>query len=333
MLRFAQPARTSCAVLTERPVWYLTVSHPDAGWTGVGECAPLDGLSIEALADIEPMLETLRENPALLCDLEHPRLRAFPSVMFAIETALLHYGAGGGTVILPGNFTERRRRIPINGLIWMGDFSSMKEQIDRKLADGYHCLKLKIGGLAFEDELALLRHIRSRYAAADLTLRLDANGAFPPDKAADLLGALSQFSIHSIEQPIKAGQIEALARLCRTSPIPIALDEELIGAAASGSVAELLDRTMPAYVVLKPSLLGGFWMCSSVIARAKERGIGFWITSALESNVALNYIAQWSATVCDPRAIQGLGTGLLYSNNTQSLLSMSRGELTFTGRT
>ena len=329
VLKFLRPAKTSYTVFEERPVWYLSLFNPTVAWRGVGECAPLEGLSLEGLADIEGMLETIRQNPSPFFDINHPDLRSFPSIKFALECALLQYYNRGSSILFKSDFSDKKRGIPINGLIWMGDFGYMMEQIKTKINQGSSCIKIKIGNLHFDDELTLLRRIRSTYSSIDLEIRLDANGAFNPENAYDRLCALSAFDIHSIEQPIKPGQLDAMAELCRTSPILVALDEELIRIVRDDSYSSIIKQIKPAYLILKPSLLGGFKQCEAVIAIAKKNNIGFWVTSALESNIALNYIAQWVATIAAPGTIQGLGTGQLFSNNAPSSLKIADGRLYF----
>ena len=241
------------------------------------------------------------------------------SILFGLETALASLRAGGRHELWPSAFTRGEVAIPINGLVWMGDFRKMRERIRGKLDEGFGCVKLKIGGIDFEDEVALLRMIRKEYGRSDLELRLDANGSFTPENAMERLARLSEYDIHSIEQPIKAGQWEAMRKIAGKSPIDIALDEELIGTRSREEKEELLDAIRPAYVVLKPSLAGGFAHSQEWIELAKERGCGWWITSALESNIGLNALAQFVA-LQNPTMPQGLGTGELYVENFPSPL-------------
>ena len=241
------------------------------------------------------------------------------SILFGLETALASLRAGGRHELWPSAFTRGEVAIPINGLVWMGDFRKMRERIRGKLDEGFGCVKLKIGGIDFEDEVALLRMIRKEYGRSDLELRLDANGSFTSENAKERLARLSEYDIHSIEQPIKAGQWEAMRKIAEKSPIDIALDEELIGTRSREEKEELLDAIRPAYVVLKPSLAGGFAHSQEWIELAKERGCGWWITSALESNIGLNALAQFVA-LQNPTMPQGLGTGELYVENFPSPL-------------
>lgn len=325
-LRFAFPARTSRRALTEHVAHYLILddpTRPDQP-AGVGEASPLVGLSPDEDADFFPHLQALaaRFTRAGVDEFSsEAALRlvpaALPAVRFGLETAALDWARGGRRMLFDTPFSRGEAALPINGLIWMGDAGFMREQIARKLAEGYSCLKLKIGALDFATELTILREIRT-YAGPDrLTLRVDANGAFAAAEAADRLAALAEFELHSIEQPIQPGQPAALARLSRESAVPIALDEELIGLTSPTAQAELLDHVQPAFVVLKPTLLGGLAATRGWVAAARTRGIGWWLTSALESNIGLNAIAQLAADlgVGAPGTNslpQGLGTGQLY---------------------
>jgi L-alanine-DL-glutamate epimerase-like enolase superfamily enzyme len=231
-------------------------------------------------------------------------------------------------VLYPSEFIRGKKKIRINGLVWMGELSFMKTQIDEKIDQGFDCIKLKIGALDFDQELSLLRGIRKHYDSQQMMLRVDANGAFSPSEAPNKLKALSELDIHSIEQPIKAGQVDAMHQLCVNSPIPIALDEELIGVIDTKDRKALLDAIMPQYLILKPSLLGGFKSCEEWIRLAEDRSIGWWVTSALESNIGLNAIAQWTFSL-GVNNHQGLGTGGLFTNNFESPLEVRQGYLTF----
>ena len=313
LLHFKQPAGTSRGVYTERRIWLLRAS--DGSAVGTGECAPLPDLSCDALLP-EQYVKVLRG----YCDevertgqLPFDALRDYPSMLFGLETALytLH------STLFDTPFTRGEVGIPINGLVWMGTFEEMSGRIEQKLAQGFHCVKLKIGAINFDDELALLKQIRQRFGPSDVELRVDANGAFAPDEALGKLEQLSHYALHSIEQPIRAGQWEQMAELCRQSPLPIALDEELIGINAPDRKRELLDTICPAYIILKPSLHGGMAGCREWIAEAHDRAIGSWITSALESNVGLNAIAQFCSDVYGEQITmpQGLGTGQLFTDN------------------
>ena len=256
------------------------------------------------------------------------QLDDFPSIKFAIETALLDLENGGSRILIDSKFTREEAGIPINGLIWMGNKKDMVTQIEDKLNKGFSCLKLKVGAIHFDDELDILSAIREQFSERDLELRLDANGAFHPSMALHKLNRLSDFKIHSIEQPIMPGLFDEMAELCRISPIPIALDEELIGVKSTENRKQLLKIIKPAYIILKPSMLGGFNNTNEWIKLAIESDIGWWITSALESNIGLSAIAQYTYAL-GIKIPQGLGTGLLYSNNIKSPLYLSKDYLWF----
>lgn len=345
LLHFKQPAGTSRGVLTTRKVWYVRItrpgterpdladelqrlavcSFPETGW---GECAPLPGLSCDDRPDYE---DTLRKACAAMEEsgsVPDGMLRDYPSIRFGLETALQNFRAGGGWKLWDSDFARGRAGITTNGLIWMGTFDEMYARIEEKMRLGFRCIKLKIGAIDFERELALLTFIRQHFSPEEVELRVDANGAFTPDNAMQKLEKLAAFTLHSIEQPIRAGQWEEMARLCRTSPIPIALDEELIGVNDTDRKMALLDTIRPQYIILKPSLHGGIAGAEEWTALARERNIGSWVTSALESNVGLNAIAQWCATR-HPSMPQGLGTGLLFTDNVDSPLTMKGEKLWF----
>lgn len=324
VLHFLQPARTSRSVMQHRLTYLVEArSMEDEGVIGWGECAPLEGLSPEdsgfhqemkALAGIWQDLSKVRH------------LIRYPSFLFGLEAASLDFSHGGNRRWFDGGFADGYRAVAINGLIWMGGQEFMYEQIRTKLSDGYPCLKLKIGGIDFEDELKLLKYIRTEFSPEELELRLDANGSFLPDEAEQRLLKLSEFSIHSIEQPIRAGQPELMARLCELDIIPIALDEELIGLKSSEEKGKMLHAIRPHYLIFKPSLIGGLEQTQEYIQWCHNLGIEWWITSALESNVGLNVLAQF----CDHLEVdrvQGLGTGKLFSNNIPSPLRESRGKV------
>nr|WP_319392960.1 o-succinylbenzoate synthase [uncultured Desulfobacter sp.] len=323
-LLFKRPAGTSRGVLKQRRVWYLVFE--DGGRFGVGECAPLPGLSAETIAEVEAALAALTADPDVYCA-DTNRQNIPSSVWFAVETAFRDLEQTGTRILLPSDFTRGAKGIPINGLIWMGDPLFMKEQIRQKLDSGWRCVKLKIGALQFEEELAILKGIRAEYSADDVILRVDANGGFSPDEVLDRLEQLAELDIHSIEQPIAKGQWPQMADLCRQSALDIAFDEELIGITAREDKTDLLDSLTPHFLVLKPSLHGGMNGCDQWIELAEERGIGWWITSYLESNLGLNAIAQW-AFLKAPQLHQGLGTGQLFTNNMASPLEI-RGEQLF----
>ncbi len=320
-LQFKRPAGTSRGVYQNRTVWYLYLE--ENGITGIGECAPLPGLSREDPEQTENLLKEITAAPELFTA-QPERLSEVPSVRFALETAWTDLRQGGKQILFPSAFTSGQLGIPVNGLIWMSNREEQEEQIRQKLDAGFRCIKLKIGSLRFEEELRLLEMIRALGCSYALTLRVDANGAFTPGEASGKLDKLADYEIHSIEQPIPAGNPEQMARLCNESPIPVALDEELIGINSRERKEELLETIRPQYLVLKPSLHGGFSGCDEWIELAEQRSIGWWITSYLESNIGLNAIAQWTFFK-QVKMHQGLGTGELYTNNIDSPLGM-RGE-------
>ncbi len=322
-LKFIRPGGTSRGVLTEKETFFI-VLRSETRW-GIGECALFRGLSRDDRPGYEQKLQWACQNIALGLEALRSHLQDWPSLVFGLEQAFRSLQADSPMELYPTAFLKGRP-IPINGLIWMGDAAFMEEQIEKKLSEGYHCLKLKIGALDFETELRLLRGLRRRFSPGELELRVDANGAFMAGEALEALKRLSEFGLHSIEQPIRAGQWEAMARLCRETPLPIALDEELIALGPEADQRQFLRELSPQFLILKPSLLGGYAACEAWIALAGELGIGWWVTSALESNIGLNAIAQWTATL--PTAMpQGLGTGGLFSNNFNSPLKTGDGHL------
>lgn len=314
LFHFKKPAGTSRGVYTTRRSWYVRVTPAGCpGREAWGECAPLPALSCDDLPDYERVLRRMCDAVERTGQLDAQEWRAYPSMVFGMETALRHWEAG--TFRLWNTpFSRGEEGICINGLIWMGTYDEMFEQIKTKLDAGYRCVKLKIGAIGFDEELDLLRFIRRHFSAKDIELRVDANGAFAPEEALEKLKRLSELDLHSIEQPIRAGQWEAMERLTAETPLPVAFDEELIGCHSCEEKRLLLERLKPQYIVLKPSLHGGICGCSEWIEEAERRNIGWWITSALESNVGLNAIAQWCATL-HPSLPQGLGTGLLFTDN------------------
>lgn len=313
-LRFRQPAGTSRGVYREHRVWYVLLRDTaDPSRCGIGECAPLPGLSCDDDAGYGETLAAFCRVTEENQQVDTERLRSYPSILFGLETAMRHYQQRSWQ-LWNTPFSRGEEGITINGLIWMGDYPSMLQQIESALTKGFHCVKLKIGAIDFAKELTLLRFIRSRYTGNEVELRVDANGAFSSSDAAAKLERLAELEIHSIEQPIRAGQWQEMARLCASSRLPVALDEELIGISDPGEKKKLLETIRPHYIILKPSLHGGISGCSEWITLAESLHIRWWITSALESNIGLNSIAQWCATLGNPLP-QGLGTGTLYTNN------------------
>lgn len=312
-LHFKQPAGTSRGVYTTRNVWYILLTDPESRHYGVGECAPLPALSCDDLPHYDQILATACRDLEKTGKIDREALLPYPSILFGLEIALLHLQAGS-LQFWHTPFSKGKEGIPINGLIWMGNFDEMYRRIEEKMQNGFRCIKLKIGAIDFERELELLAHIRRHFSPEQIELRVDANGAFSPTNASEKLHCLAEYHLHSIEQPIRASQWKEMAKLCASTPIPIALDEELIGIHTKEEKIALLETIRPQYIILKPSLHGGISGSEQWIELAAERGIGSWITSALESNVGLNAIAQWCATL-QPALPQGLGTGLLFTHN------------------
>jgi len=293
---------------------------------GVGECGILRGLSIDDRPDYEEKLQWVCDNISLGEEKLYDVLTEFPSIQFGLETAFKSIVSNNPFVIFSSEFTLGEKAIPINGLVWMGDKSFMKEQITEKLKQGFTCIKMKIGAIDFKTEIELLKSIRKEFSASEVELRVDANGAFSPQEALKKLKVLSDLKLHSIEQPIKQGQWQEMARLCEETPLPIALDEELIGIFSEEEKSELMKTIKPHYIILKPSLIGGFRGSDSWIKLAENNHAGWWITSALESNVGLNAISQYTFTK-NSKLPQGLGTGSLYTNNIESPLEVANGAL------
>ncbi|MBN2614301.1 MAG: o-succinylbenzoate synthase [Bacteroidales bacterium] len=329
VFNFKQPSGTSRGVLKQKTSYHLIVwdsENPEV--KGHGECSTIKGLSPDPWDEYESTLQQLKGRTE---DLEFyliQGLHRFPSIRFGLEMALTDLQKGGRRILFDTNFTQGKAGIPINGLIWMGKPEFMHQQIEQKINQGYPCIKMKIGALSFEQEMELLQGIRDRFGAKELELRVDANGAFAPEEALEKLKRLSGLDIHSIEQPIRQGQWDKMAGLCKETPVPIALDEELIGRSSEDAISQLLDYIQPQYVILKPSLLGGFEISENLIREAEKRNIGWWVTSALEGNIGLNAIAQWTATF-NPKNTQGLGTGSLFTNNIPSPLYIADARLHF----
>lgn len=313
VFHFRQPAGTSRGVYTERKSWLLTVSDGEA--VGVGECAPLPDLSCDAMPDniYNKVLRGFCDQVEQTGEIPYEQMRDYPSMLFGLETAMQEL-RGERSLLFDTAFSRGEVGIPINGLVWMGSYEEMLQRMEEKLAQGFHCVKLKVGAIDFDRELDLVKRIRERFSFHDVELRLDANGGFKPDEALYKLELLSQYAIHSIEQPVKAKQWALMAELCRDAPLPIALDEELIGVNDPDAKRQMLRIIKPAYIVLKPSLHGGMMGCREWIEIAQDEGIGWWITSALESNVGLNAIAQFASSF-PLNMPQGLGTGQLFTDN------------------
>ncbi len=321
-LKFKIPGGTSRGVLTKKRSWFIKVydvKNPTI--FGLGECSIIKGLSPDDRPDFESVIKNVSNNINDYFEADLSALNEFPSIQFGLETAFLDLTNSGKRILFPSSFTSGELSVRINGLIWMGNKDFMNRQIVEKNSDGYTSIKLKIGALNFKDEVEFIQSIRKKYSPELLELRLDANGAFESDEALEKLKILSSFSIHSIEQPIKAGQNQEMAELCQKSPIPIALDEELINVNEDEEKRILLRTIRPKYIILKPSLIGGFKSAQEWINAAEELEINWWVTSALESNIGLNAIAQWTHTLNSPLP-QGLGTGGLFTNNIPSPLEV-----------
>ena len=324
ILDFKRPSGTSRGILQEKETWFLILERN--GKKGIGECGILRSLSYDDRPDYEEKLQWVCQNIELGPGLLWEELREFPSIQFGLEMAFRSLEADHPFLLFPSEFTEGRAAISINGLVWMGEEKFMKEQIVQKIKEGFSCIKLKIGAIDFEKELGLLKYIRKEFSSEEMEIRVDANGAFSPSEALEKLKRLSDFELHSIEQPIKQGQIEEMARLCEKTPLPIALDEELIGVTDVTKKEELLQTIRPQFVIFKPSLIGGFKGTEEWLGLAEDQRISWWITSALESNVGLNAIGQYTFTL-ENQMPQGLGTGGLYKNNFESPLEVGKGKL------
>ena len=314
LLHFKQPAGTSRGVYTTRRIWLLTVEHD--GRTAIGECAPLPQLSCDDIPDYEAVLRRFCDVIETTGAIPYDEMGNYPSMLFGVETALAQLSRIDG-LLYDTPFSHGEEGIPINGLVWMGTHDEMLSRLKEKLELGFRCVKLKIGAIDFAKELDLIQHIRKHFSREEVELRVDANGGFTPDVALERLQELARYDIHSIEQPIMAHQWSEMAQLCQLSPLPIALDEELIGVNSTDEKIRLLDTIKPQYIILKPSLHGGVAGTREWIALANERGIGSWITSALESNIGLNAIAQLAADIYGAKITmpQGLGTGMLFTDN------------------
>lgn len=324
VLNFKQPSGTSRGVLRTKETWYIVLNS--ASHKGVGECGLLRGLSIDDVPNYEQKLKWVCSNIHLGLEFLYKNLYDFPSIQFGLEQAFISLSSVSRFELFPSEFTRGNSAIPINGLVWMGDKQFMKTQIEEKIAAGFSCIKMKIGAIDFKTELALLKNIRKEYTVNDIELRVDANGAFAPNEALEKLKELSALDLHSIEQPIKPNQLNDMAKLCELSPLAIALDEELIGVTNAETKQKIIQTIQPQYIILKPSLIGGFKGSKEWITIAEQQKIKYWITSALESNVGLNAISQWTYTLNNPMP-QGLGTGSLYTNNIDSPLTVNNGAL------
>ncbi|WP_163410950.1 o-succinylbenzoate synthase [Flavobacterium ajazii] len=324
MLEFKRPSGTSRGIMTEKETWFIILE--ENGKKGIGECGILRGLSADDREDYEEKLNWACQNIHLGEKVLWENLLEFPSIQFGIEMAFLSLKSENPYLLFPSDFTNNSKSIDINGLVWMGEEAFMKEQIEEKLQQGFTCIKLKIGAIDFQKELELLHFIRTHFTAEQIEIRVDANGAFSLNEALDKLSQLSGFELHSIEQPIQKNNTDSMAELCKTTPFPIALDEELIGVFSFEEKEALLQKIKPQYIILKPSFVGGFRGTQEWITLAEKYKIGWWITSALESNIGLNAIAQWTFLL-NSNMPQGLGTGALYTNNIDCPLEVLNGQL------
>ncbi len=327
ILEFKKPSGTSRGVMTEKETWFIVLKSKTK--YGVGECGILRGLSCDDRPDYETKLQWVCANIHLGKDRLWEELMEFPSIQFGVEMAFRSIESDNPFELFPSNFTQGNSSININGLIWMGSEPEMKSQIEEKIEAGFSCVKLKIGAIDFEKELGLLQYIRMCFDEKTIEIRVDANGAFSSDSALYKLNQLAGYKLHSIEQPIAKNQTDMMAVLCKSTPIPIALDEELIGVFGIEAKEELIQKIQPQFLILKPSFVGGFRGTLEWIALADTYKIGWWITSALESNIGLNAIAQFTYTLNNDKP-QGLGTGSLYTNNFESPLEVHQGQLWYT---
>ena len=328
-LQFEKPAKTSRNVFTTRTIYIIHLMDTVSGKIGEGEASPLSLLSIDDVSDYEEILKQKLDEFCEVGDVRDMDLFSYPSIRFGIETALLNIGADDAGRMFQTAFTQGKAQIPVNGLVWMNDADTMYHEALSKIEAGFNVIKFKVGALDFDEECRILEKIRSQFSAFKITLRLDANGGFHKDDALEQLKDLSRFEIHSIEQPIAVHQWDSMQQLCVESKIPIALDEELIGQDVSQNGAKLLNYINPAYLILKPNLIGGFAIADHWIELAEKHGVKWWATSALESNIGLNAIAQWVSTY-DTEMHQGLGTGGLFTNNLNTNLKLDRGFMTYT---
>lgn len=324
ILHFKQASGTSRGILTDKETWFIILEKD--GKKGIGECGILRRLSADDRPDYEEKLQWACENIHLGEQKLWEELIEFPSIQFGIEMAFLSLKSENPFVLFPSDFTENAKSISINGLIWMGDKAFMKAQIEDKIAQGFSCIKLKIGAIDFDKEIDLLRFIRENFDEKAIEIRVDANGAFNENEALYKINQMTGFKLHSIEQPIKKNQHDTMSVLCKNSQIPMALDEELIGVFSTEEKQNLLQKIKPQYIILKPSFIGGFRGTLEWISIAEKLKIGWWITSALESNIGLNAIAQFTF-LQNNLMPQGLGTGSLYTNNFDCPLTVSNGQL------
>lgn len=327
-LKFKVPAKTSRNTFTTRTIFLITLKDIKNGKQGIGEASPLSLLSLDDVPNYQLILEKKLDEFCQVGSLDQLSLAAYPSIRFGIETALLNMSADSEGVIFNSDFTARKKAIPVNGLVWMNDSPTMYKEAIEKIQAGFNVIKIKVGALDFDEECRLLEKIRKQFSAFKITLRVDANGAFDAEDALEKLNELKRFELHSIEQPIAAGQWDWMQKFCAESPVDIALDEELIGVNVFEQADKMIKHIKPSYLILKPNLVGGLSISDQWITFAHKHHVGWWATSALESNVGLNAIAQWVSTYQNPLH-QGLGTGSLFSNNFSSRLKMEQGHMRY----
>ncbi|WP_296636881.1 o-succinylbenzoate synthase [Polaribacter sp.] len=325
-LNFKNPSGTSRGILRTKETFFIILNENNS--IGIGETGLFRGLSIDDVPNYEEKLTWACKNINIGLKNLLFELINYPSIQFGLEQAFLSLNSNNKFELFPSKFTKSEEAIPINGLVWMGDKSFMKSQIKDKLASGFSCIKMKIGAIDFDTEIELLTTIRKEFSSKEIELRVDANGAFLPENALEKLKTLSDLDLHSIEQPIKQGQLQEMAKLCEQTPLPIALDEELIGVFSVDDKRKVIHTVNPQYIILKPSLVGGFAGSTEWINLAEENNSGWWITSALESNIGLNAIAQFTYTLRS-KLPQGLGTGSLFTNNIESPLEVIKGTLQY----
>ncbi|MHA7844205.1 MAG: o-succinylbenzoate synthase [Winogradskyella sp.] len=324
LLNFKRPSGTSRGVMTTKETWFIIINSNHK--IGIGECGILRGLSIDDTPNYESKLKWVCDHIELGLEPLLKELIEYPSIQFGLEMAFKSLESESEFNLFPSKFTKGQDAIPINGLVWMGDDTFMRKQVKEKIEAGFNCIKLKIGAIDFQAELDILKSIRKEFSISDIELRVDANGAFSAHEALEKLKRLSEYQLHSIEQPIKPKQFDEMANLCEVTPLPIALDEELIGVFSKEDKLQVIHTIKPQYIILKPSLVGGFGGSEQWITIAEDLNIKWWITSALESNVGLNAIAQWTYTLNNTMP-QGLGTGSLFTNNFTSPLTVKNGTL------
>lgn len=326
LLNFKNPSGTSRGVLRKKETWFIILEKN--GKIGIGETGLFRGLSADDVENYEEQLIYACKNINKGLDFLLNEFLKFPSIQFGLEQAFLSLESNNKFELFPSDFTQNNKPIAINGLVWMGDKAFMKSQIKEKLKTGFSCIKMKIGAIDFDTEIDLLKSIRREFSASEIELRVDANGAFQPENALEKLEILSKLDLHSIEQPIKQGQLQEMAKLCAQTPLPIALDEELIGVFTTEEKKKIITTVKPQYIILKPSLVGGFQGSKTWINIAEKHHINWWITSALESNIGLNAIAQFTFSLQN-KLPQGLGTGGLFTNNFSSPLEVANGTLKY----